>query len=100
MRIATQYQPFFNNWDRRAGRKPTSKHFSSAHQLARPGSKNALALAMALREKGATQPQITLVTGAPHRNVIKDVVVKHKAKVKVSHAPDGRKVYRLSLKNQ
>src|SRR5574337_411959 len=97
MRTTTQYQPFFSRWNRKAGRRPTTREIRGAHQLARPGSKNALALAMALRKQGATQPQIILITGTPHRNVIKRVVDNGLAKVKVVHDEGGHKVFKLSL---
>jgi len=100
MRIVSSYEPFFANWTRKAGRKPGPKQLKQAHRLARPGTRNALALAMALREQGVTQPQIIRALGTPHRNVIKRVVASKKAKVKVARSPEGRKVYRLSLNGQ
>ena len=96
MYIEPKYRPLLANWPRKAGKRPLVRHFRGAYSLARPGSKNALALAMALREQGATQPQIMLVTGIPHRNIIKKVILDKKVKAKIK-TQDGRKVVKLSL---
>lgn len=97
MRIATPYQPFFTNWNRRAGRRPTTSQLRNAQKLARPGSKNAMALAMVLRANGASQSQIALATGAPHRNIIRDVLSKGKAQVKTNVDQHGHKVFKLQI---
>lgn len=97
MRIITPYQPFFKNWNRKAGKKPSTKQLKIAQQMARPGTKNAMALAMALRENGASQPQIAMVTGAPHRNAIREVLLRRKATVKINVDNHGHKVFRLAV---
>lgn len=98
-RMRTNSQPYLRRWNKDAGRRPTADQLKSivAHGLARPNTKNQVALAMALRKDGTTQPQIIAVLGQPHRNKFKQVVASRKAKVVTSEDSDGHKVYKLKL---
>lgn len=93
----TPYLGWLEKWPQEAGPKPRATDFAAVHATGavRPGSKDALAVAMALR--GVTQGEITAALGAPHRNKIKELVRKRVAKR--TRAPDrnGRMVYKLEL---
>lgn len=92
-----EYQPFLERWVKQAGKRPTAKEIRlvESQNLARPGSKAAFALAMALRPEGTTQPQIISVLGQPFRNKIKEV--KLNKAVKVSITEDEKGVKRIKL---
>lgn len=87
-------------WPRYAGRKPTRNLLNEVHnaQAARPNSKDAMAVAMAIRETGTTQKQITAALGAPHRNKITQLILSGKAKRVPMPQDDGHMVYRIILK--
>lgn len=87
-------------WPRSAGPKPTQDLLKTVHsaQAARPGSKDAIAVAMTLRDTGATQKQISAVLGGPHRNKITQLLSKGKAKRVFMPAQDGHMVYKIILR--
>lgn len=69
-----------------------------AHKVARPGSKDAMAVAMALRPEGTTQGQVIQVLGHPHRNKIRSLLTHRKAKLLKMPDKDGMQVYKIDLK--
>lgn len=87
------------SFPRQSGKRPTILQLKSIvqHGLARPNTKNQIALAMALRKDGTTQPQIVAVLGQPHRNKFKAVQLSKKAKVITNKDGEGHVVYRLQL---
>lgn len=98
MNLTSQY-PILNKWKPEAGRKPSKKLLATVHEsnAARPGSKDAVAIAMTLRPDGATQQQIAAVLGGPHRNKINHLVVSKKAKLVKMPERHGHMVYKLNL---
>ncbi len=94
------YKPLFAKWPKEAGPKPTQKDLKLIHEqgIARPGSKTAVAVAMSLREKGATQDQIKKVLGSPYRNKLTTLVVTGVAKREHVEAGGGHMVYKLRIK--
>lgn len=59
------------NWPKEAGPKPTRRELDEAVKIGvTPGTSNQMAIAMTLRQNGATRRQIIEVLGKPHRNVI------------------------------
>ena len=99
MSTLTPYTSYFKRWKQEAGKRPTVQQIRQVEQnhLARPGTKNALALAMTLRPQGATQSQISSVLGQPHRNKIKDVVARKQARLVAMPKVRGVTVYRIAL---
>lgn len=98
--MRNQEVSIFKNWDKASGRKPVQE-LKRVHKagLARAGSKSAIALAMALRPTGTTQPQIEAVLGSPYRNKLKQVVkAGHARKIGHTHNDAGHIVYKLALK--
>lgn len=97
--VTAHYADVFKVWPTNLlGPKPTAEMLQSIHQLnARPG-KQALACAMALRDKGVTAGQIVIACGAPQlnkmRGFITDALLKRVAAPKSS---EGHTVYKLEL---
>lgn len=92
------YKTILNVWPKDAGPKPKRRALKTIHEagIARAGSKTAVAVAMALREKGVTQDQIKMVLGAPYRNKLTQLVVTGIAKRE--HVRGGRPmVYKLTI---
>lgn len=98
---ATHYADIFKGWSgekaKMLGPKPTAELLDHVHKLgARPG-KQALAIAMGLRDCGITAGQMQIACGAPQlnkmRGFITDAFVKRLAAPKV----EGHTVYRLEL---
>ncbi len=87
------------SFPKEAGKRPSTGQLKAvvSHGLARPNTKNQIALAMALRPTGTTQPQIIAVLGQPHRNKFKAVKQSKKARVVTSKDDAGHIVYRLRL---
>lgn len=96
---SAHYADTFKAWDvKHLGPKPTSDMLQNIHRLgARPG-KQALASAMALRDKGVTAGQIVIACGAPQlnkmRGFITDALLK---RVAVPKTAEGHTVYKLEL---
>lgn len=88
------------HWPRMAGRKPdpTTLRAVTKHNLARPNTKNAVALAMMLRPEGTTQGQIAAALGRRNHNKIKQVVRKGRARQVPMPRKQGQRVYKLVLK--
>jgi len=86
------------HWSKDAGRRPAKAHLAAAQTLARPGSKTAVALAMALRPEGTTQTEIKAILGRPYRNKLRDVVRSGAARRLQARPRDGLTVYRIALK--
>lgn len=82
-----------------AGAKPTAGQFKTAHEMGvRPGTKTAVAIAMMLRPKGATQAEITAINGGAYLNKARDLIAAKRAKREaVPQTPDGHTVYKLAL---
>lgn len=97
--VTTHYAETFKSWaGNLLGPKPTAEMLLNIHRLgARPG-KQALACAMALREKGVTAGQIVIACGAPQlnkmRGFITDALLKRLAAPKTT---EGHTVYKLEL---
>jgi len=87
-----------SQWPAKAGRKPSQKAFRQANKISRPGSKDNIAVAMALRPDGTTQKQIICVLGAPHRNKLKSLRETNKVQVVKMPSKDGLRVYKINLK--
>lgn len=90
------------NWPGAAGRKPNKNIFKTVEKqgLARPGTKAAVAVAMALREQGTTQEQVKLATGVTHRNKFR--ALQEQGLVQRVPAPSqgGLTTYKLVPKDQ
>lgn len=92
--------PNLKRWPRNAGPKPTKDLLKDVHeaQAARPGTKDAMAVAMAIRDTGTTQKQIAAVLGGPHRNKITQLLASGKAKRVPMPSQAGHMVYKIILK--
>lgn len=95
----TFYASNFKAWQAsKLGPKPTAEQLDAVHNLgARPG-KQALAIAMALREGGVTGSQIVMATGAPQLNKMRGFITD--AFLKRLPAPageNGHTVYKLAV---
>lgn len=95
----TFYASNFKNWSTsKLGPKPTAEQLDAVHNLgARPG-KQALAIAMGLREVGVTGSQIVMATGAPQLNKMRGFITD--AFLKRLPAPageNGHTVYKLAV---
>lgn len=93
------YGNVFKTWQaKQLGPKPTAEMLATVHNLgARPG-KQALAIAMGLRECGVTGSQIVIACGAQQLNKMRGYVVD--ALLKREAAPPsavGHTVYKLAL---
>jgi hypothetical protein len=100
--VLESYSEVFANWTPKAGRKPKASEIRAALQtgFCRIGCKNTIAVAMTLREQGATQEQIRLVLGHSHHNKLKALVVKKVAKLVKASDESGLTIYKLRLKPQ
>ena len=69
-----------NRWPSTSGRKPGTKELRFVHELnlARTGTKAAVAVAMLVRPTGATQREIKEAVGSFHRNKVKQVLENRK----------------------
>lgn len=94
------YSAVLKTWPAKyAGPKPTAEIFKAVHGLgAKPGSKTAMALAMYLRNAGATQAQVVVINNGPYLNKMRQLVdagaVKREALPKND---EGHTVYKLTL---
>jgi hypothetical protein len=89
------YAPQFKAWGKQLGPKPTADQLASIHGLGcRPG-KQALAIAMSLRDCGVTAGQIVMACGAPQlnkmRGLITDALLKREP---VANTEAGHTVYK------
>jgi hypothetical protein len=91
------YKEYLTTWPREAGPKPKASELAAVHATGRvrPGSRDALAVAMSLR--GVTQGEIKAVLGAPHRNKMRELVKAKIARRLRVPRKDGLKVYKLEL---
>lgn len=99
--VLNYYAAFFKGWQVKAlGEKPSVDMFSTVHALGvRPGSKVALAIAMYLRETGATQGQVITACGGPQLNKMRGFIESGVLKREAMPANDaGHTVYRVTLK--
>lgn len=82
-----------------AGPVPSAANFKAAHALgARVGTKVALALAMYMRPKGATQGQVFNVVGSPQLNKMRAAIAAgHAKRVDLPRDGRGHVVYKLAL---
>ena len=96
---ANWYGTVFKAWQPKLlGPKPTADQLANIHNLgARPG-KQALAIAMGLRDCGVTNGQIVIACGAPQlnkmRGFITDALLK---RLPVSPSTEGHTVYKLEV---
>lgn len=93
------YAPQFKSWAVKThGPKPTALQLEQAHGLGcRPG-KQALAVAMGLREGGVTNPQVLFACGNPQNNkrggLVTDGYLKRNAAAKTA---EGHEVYQYTV---
>jgi hypothetical protein len=93
------YGTVFKSWPvKQLGPKPTADQLASIHNLgARPG-KQALAIAMGLRDCGVTNSQIVIACGAPQLNKMRGYITDAFLKrLPVSPSPEGHTVYKLEV---
>ena len=99
MTDATWYGNVFKTWQTKLlGPKPTDEQLANIHNLgARPG-KQALAIAMGLRDDGVTGAQIQIACGAPQlnkmRGFITDALLK---RLPATPGDNGHTVYKLAV---
>lgn len=93
------YSTAFKSWQGKlVGPKPTADQLTTVHRLqARPG-KQALAIAMGLRDCGVTGSQIVIACGAPQLNKMRGFI-DDKLLKRLPAAPDAKHhtVYKLEL---
>lgn len=77
------------------GPRPSKTVLQEASKLATPGSKDHIAVAMAMRPNGATQTEIISLLDHPHRNKIKKLLQDNAVQQKV--LPDGGRSTRIKL---
>lgn len=101
-KITEPYKHILDNWNKKAGRKPTTKQIREALKTGycRIGAKNTLAIAMALRDGGTTQAQIKAVLGQTHHNKLKALVTKKAVSLVKAANDNGLTNYKLKLKPQ
>ena len=99
MSVRTEY-PVLLKWPKMAGRSPKAELIRFVHklELARKGTKEAVAVAMALRPEGTTQKQVISALGAPHRNKLTLLQTKRKVRLLKQVNADGLVVYKLELR--
>lgn len=99
MSVLDKYREIFDGWTKEAGPRPTKDELEQVHALGdcRPGSKDAFAVAMALRPGGATQNQIIAALGRPHRNKIAALVAKGTAVRIFSQPHNGTVCYKIKF---
>jgi hypothetical protein len=93
------YSTTFKGWPtKQVGPKPTEAQLAAVHNLgARPG-KQAMAIAMGLRDCGVTGSQIVVICGAPQLNKMRGFVDDRLLrKVAVPHDAKGHVVYKLEV---
>lgn len=98
---ATHYAETFKGWSgekaKLLGAKPTAELLDQVHKLgARPG-KQALAIAMGLREAGITAAQMQIACGAPQLNKMRGFITDAFLKRVAAPKADGHTVYKLEL---
>jgi hypothetical protein len=97
--VTNWYSANFKGWsEKQLGPKPTEQQLTAVHMLnCRPG-KQALAIAMYLRDGGASQSQIVQVCGAPQLNKARDLATDNYLK-RIPIAPDakGHTVYKYEV---
>lgn len=71
------------------------KYVKEASAYVRAGSKDCITVALALRPKGVTQPEVIQLLGKPHRNIIRKLV-RQKA-LKCVYLPDASRARRIRL---
>jgi len=95
--ITNAYAPFFKNWAKALGSKPTEAQLTAVHGLGcRPG-KQALAIAMGLRDTGVSNAQIIQACGNPQLNKMRGLITDAFLKRDMSAPPNdaGHTVYKL-----
>lgn len=94
------YAPFFKGWQVKAlGPKPTNEQLAAVHGLgARPG-KQALAIAMGLRDVGVSNSQIIMACGNPQLNKMRGFITDAFLKRDMTAPPNehGHTVYKLAV---
>lgn len=95
------YAETFKSWAgpkaKLLGAKPTEALLANAHGLGcRPG-KQALAIAMAMREHGVTGGEIVIACGAPQLNKMRGLISDSYLKREAAPLRDGHTVYKLAV---
>lgn len=99
MSEANWYGDVFKHWSTpHLGPKPTADMLATTHALGcRPG-KQAMAIAMSLRDCGVTGSQIVMACGAPQLNKMRGLVTDaYLKRIAISPAANGHKVYKLEV---
>lgn len=99
--VTAAYAPFFKAWHAPAcGPKPTAEQLIAAEQYGRPGMKATLALAMYLRDGGATNAQVVAAVGNPQNNKRRQLIQAGKLVARRDGPATneaGHTVYRVAL---
>lgn len=92
------YSNVFKGWQaKQLGAKPTAELLATVHNLgARPG-KQALAIAMGLRDTGVTGSQIVIACGAPQLNKMRGFITDSLLKREAAPPVNGHTCYKLVL---
>lgn len=101
MSMLKPYEGILRKWDtKKYGNRPTVKQLKEINEagLARAGSKTAFALAMLMREDGASQVQIKNALGATYRNRANQLCMLGLARLRQKR-DNGLTHYRLEVKN-
>ena len=100
MSMVKPYQGIMKRWKTKEwGAKPTANQLKGIKEagLARSGSKTAFALAMLMREEGASQTQIKAALGATYRNRANQLCILGLARLRARRS-NGQTHYRLEIK--
>lgn len=103
---ASHYRPALAHWPKSAGERPSEASFATLHGLGlRPGAKHALAMAMYMRDDGATDAQVRQAAvklgNSPVQgslfNYMRDYVAAGLFKREPMAPRDGKAVYRIVI---
>lgn len=103
--VLSYYETVLKGWQVKAlGPKPTLANFEAAHALGCRAGKQALAMAMYLRDSGATDGQVKMAciiqwgSSGSHHNKRRDIISAGWVKAKPVQADaQGHKVYAIAL---
>lgn len=82
-------------FNKQSGPRPAKSYLKDASHLAKDGTKDHMAIAMAMRPNGTTQNEVVAVLGKPHRNVIKRLIDLNA--IKTYELPDSSRSTRIRL---
>lgn len=101
MSMLKPYEAVVSHWKKEWGHRPTISQLKAIHDsgMARDGSKTAFALAMMMRNEGASQVQIKHALGATYRNRANQLCLLGLAQMKRNRV-NGQVVYKLEVKTR